>query len=87
MIRFTRKYSSPFRRLDACGWKQQGYTFVPISSSCPRYGCYTEWFLKTGSWKHERRTSEEWTSWAQHGAKSKAVLQHRDPELRKNVGH
>ena len=35
-------------------------------------------FLKTGSWKHERRTSEQWTTWAQLGAQSKAVVNHPD---------
>ena len=62
------------------GWKQQGW--FPLRSNLflavQDTDATLNGFLKTGSWKHERRTSEEWTSWAQHGAKSKAVLQHPD---------
>jgi radical SAM superfamily enzyme with C-terminal helix-hairpin-helix motif len=35
-------------------------------------------FLNKGTWKHERRNAEEWTTWAQLGAKSKAVTEHPD---------
>ncbi|MEC7254108.1 MAG: radical SAM protein [Candidatus Thermoplasmatota archaeon] len=62
------------------GWKQQGW--LPLRSNLflavQDTDATLNGFLKTGSWKHERRTSEEWKSWAQHGAKSKAVLQHPD---------
>jgi len=62
------------------GWKQQGW--LPLRSNLflavQDTDATLNGFLKTGSWKHERRTSEEWTSWAQYGAKSKAVLQHPD---------
>jgi len=62
------------------GWKQQGW--FPLRSNLflavQDTDATLNGFLKTGSWKHERRTSEEWTSWAQHGAQSKAVLQHPD---------
>ena len=62
------------------GWKQQGW--LPLRSNLflavQDTDATLNGFLKTGSWKHERRSSEQWTSWAQYGAKSKAVLQHPD---------
>ena len=35
-------------------------------------------FLVNGEWKHQRRSSEEWTQWAQSGAASSAVTSHPD---------
>ena len=35
-------------------------------------------FLERGEWKHQRRTPEQWTKWAQAGAASKAVTDHPD---------
>ncbi|MGB1365027.1 MAG: radical SAM protein [Candidatus Poseidoniaceae archaeon] len=62
------------------GWKQQGW--IPLRSNLflavQDTDATLNGFLKTGSWKHERRTSEQWTAWAHFGAQSKAVLQHPD---------
>ena len=35
-------------------------------------------FLRRNEWKHQRRTAEQWTDWAQTGAKSKAVTKNPD---------
>ena len=35
-------------------------------------------FLEQGEWKHQRRTAEQWTAWAQAGAASRAVSDHPD---------
>ncbi|MGB1792573.1 MAG: radical SAM protein [Candidatus Poseidoniaceae archaeon] len=62
------------------GWKQQGWMplrpnlFLAVQDT----DATLNGFLKTGSWKHERRTSEQWTTWAQLGAQSKAVVNHPD---------
>ena len=62
------------------GWKQQGWMplrpnlFLAVQDT----DATLNGFLKTGSWKHERRTSEQWTTWAQLGAQSKAVVHHPD---------
>ena len=62
------------------GWKQQGWTplrknlFLAVQDTDATL--YT--YLKTGTWKHTRRTAEQWTLWAQAGAKSKAVTDHPD---------
>ena len=70
------------------GWKQQGW--LPLRSNLflavQDTDATLNGFLKTGSWKHERRTSEQWTSWAQHGANSKAVLEHPDLGTEKTKG-
>ena len=70
------------------GWKQQGW--LPLRSNLflavQDTDATLNGFLKTSSWKHERRTSEQWTSWAQHGAKSKAVLQHPDLGTKEKPG-
>ena len=62
------------------GWKQQGWMplrpnlFLAVQDT----DATLNGFLKTGSWKHERRTSEQWTTWAQLGAQSRAVVNHPD---------
>ena len=62
------------------GWKQHGWTplrknlFLAVQDTDATL--YT--YLKTGTWKHTRRTAEQWTLWAQAGAKSKAVTDHPD---------
>tara|TARA_B100001769_G_scaffold209368_1_gene168799 strand:- start:2088 stop:3446 length:1359 start_codon:yes stop_codon:yes gene_type:complete len=38
------------------------------------------YFLSNNEWKHKRRTAEQWTAWAQAGARSKAVTQNPDLE-------
>jgi len=62
------------------GWKQQGW--LPLRSNLflavQDTDATLHGFLKNGTWKHERRTSEQWTLWAHSGAESKAVLQHPD---------
>ena len=35
-------------------------------------------FLRTGTWKHKRRTPDQWKKWALKGASSKAVSDHPD---------
>lgn len=35
-------------------------------------------FISTGAWKHSKRTQEQWSLWAHHGSKSKAVTDHPD---------
>ena len=62
------------------GWKQQGW--LPLRSNLflavQDTDATLNGFLKNGAWKHERRTSEQWTKWAHLGAQSKAVVQHPD---------
>jgi radical SAM superfamily enzyme with C-terminal helix-hairpin-helix motif len=62
------------------GWKQQGW--LPLRSNLflavQDTDATLHGFLNTGTWKHQRRTSEQWTTWAHLGAQSKAVLQHPD---------
>ena len=62
------------------GWKQQGW--LPLRSNLflavQDTDATLHGFLNTGTWKHKRRTSEQWTTWAHFGAQSKAVLQHPD---------
>ena len=62
------------------GWKQQGWTplrpnlFLAVQDT----DATLHHFLEKGEWKHQRRTAEQWTAWAQAGAGSKAVTQHPD---------
>ena len=35
-------------------------------------------FISTGTWKHSKRTKEQWSLWAHHGSISKAVTDHPD---------
>lgn len=62
------------------GWKQQGW--LPLRSNLflavQDTDATLNGFLNKGTWKHERRNAEEWTTWAQLGAKSKAVTEHPD---------
>ncbi len=62
------------------GWKQQGW--LPLRSNLflavQDTDATLNTFLETGKWKHTRRTADEWTSWAHHGAQSKAITQHPD---------
>ena len=62
------------------GWKQQGW--FPLRSNLflavQDTDATLNQFLKNGTWKHERRNAEEWTTWAQLGATSKAVTHHPD---------
>ena len=70
------------------GWKQQGW--LPLRSnlflSVQDTDATLHQFLNTGAWKHERRTSEEWTTWAHLGAQSKAVVQHPDLGMEQKKG-
>ena len=62
------------------GWKQQGWTplrpnlFLAVQDT----DATLHHFLHNGAWKHQRRTAEQWTAWAQAGASSKAVTDHPD---------
>ncbi|MED6318999.1 MAG: radical SAM protein, partial [Candidatus Thermoplasmatota archaeon] len=62
------------------GWKQQGWTplrpnlFLAVQDT----DATLHHFLERGEWKHQRRTAEQWTAWAQAGAASKAVSDHPD---------
>ena len=62
------------------GWKQQGWTplrsnlFLAVQDT----DATLHHFLEQGEWKHQRRTAEQWTAWAQAGAASKAVTHHPD---------
>ena len=62
------------------GWKQQGW--LPLRSNLflavQDTDATLNGFLNKGTWKHERRNAEEWTTWAQLGAESKAVTEHPD---------
>ncbi len=62
------------------GWKQQGWTplrpnlFLAVQDT----DATLHHFLERGEWKHQRRTAEQWTAWAQAGANSLAVRTHPD---------
>ena len=62
------------------GWRQQGWNplrpnlFLAVQDT----DATLDGFFATGSWKHARRTAEQWTSWAHAGATSKAVSHHPD---------
>jgi radical SAM superfamily enzyme with C-terminal helix-hairpin-helix motif len=62
------------------GWRQQGWQplrrnlFLCVQDTDATLHHY----LKVGEWKHQRRTSEQWTTWAHLGATSKAVTHHPD---------
>ena len=70
------------------GWKQQGWTplrsnlFLAVQDT----DATLHHFLNSGEWKHQRRTAEQWTAWAQAGASSKAVHQHPDLGTQDNPG-
>ena len=70
------------------GWKQQGW--LPFRSNLflavQDTDATLNGFLKKGIWKHARRTAEQWSLWAQSGAKSKAVTQHPDLGTEENQG-
>ena len=70
------------------GWKQQGW--LPLRSNLflavQDTDATLNQFLKNGTWKHERRNAEEWTTWAQLGATSKAVTHHPDLETDEKKG-
>ena len=58
------------------GWKQQGW--LPLRSNLflavQDTDATLHGFLNTGTWKHERRTSEQWTTWAHSGAQSLSLI-------------
>ena len=70
------------------GWKQQGWTplrpnlFLALQDT----DATLHHFLERGEWKHQRRTPEQWTKWAQAGAASKAVADHPDLETEHRAG-
>ena len=62
------------------GWRQQGWSplrhnlFLALQDT----DATLEYFLNNSEWKHQRRTADQWTAWAQSGAKSKAVTDNPD---------
>lgn len=62
------------------GWRQQGWNplrpnlFLAVQDT----DATLNHFLQHGEWKHQRRTAEQWTQWAQAGASSLAVSTHPD---------
>ena len=56
------------------GWKQQGW--LPLRSNLflavQDTDATLNGFLRIGTWKHERRTAEQWSSWAHLGAKKQS---------------
>ncbi len=62
------------------GWRQQGWQpmrknlFLCVQDT----DATLNHFLSTGSFKHQRRSAEQWTEWAAFGAASKAVTNHPD---------
>ena len=70
------------------GWKQQGWTplrpnlFLAVQDT----DATLHHFLQCGEWKHQRRTADQWTAWAQVGAASKAVTDHPDLGTERQAG-
>ena len=62
------------------GWRHQGWSplqanlFLALQDTDATLNFY----LENNTWKHKRRNAEQWTGWAQHGAKSKAVSSNPD---------
>jgi len=62
------------------GWRQQGWNplqtnlFLALQDT----DATLNYYLENNSWKHQRRSPEQWTIWARHGAKSKSVTQNPD---------
>ena len=63
------------------GWRHQGWSplrqnlFLALQDT----DATLENYLKNNEWKHQRRTQEQWTNWAQAGASSQAVV--RNPDI------
>lgn len=61
-------------------WRQSGWTplrknmFMAVQDT----DATLDHFLRTGVWKHKRRSPEQWKKWALNGAASKAVTEHPD---------
>jgi len=62
------------------GWKQQGWSPLRqnLFLSLQDTDATLEYFLAQKEWKHKKRTAEQWTEWAHHGARSKAVSMNPD---------
>ena len=62
------------------GWRHQGWSplrrnlFLALQDT----DATLSYFLANNEWKHQRRTSEQWTAWAHAGARSKAVTHNPD---------
>lgn len=62
------------------GWRHQGWSplrrnlFLALQDT----DATLAYFLENQQWKHQRRTAEQWTTWAQNGARSKAVTKNPD---------
>ena len=62
------------------GWRQQGWTPLRPSLFLAHHDldATLDLFLRDGSFKHARRTAEQWHRWALAGASSKAITTHPD---------
>ena len=62
------------------GWRHQGWSplrrnlFLALQDT----DATLSYFLSNNEWKHQRRSAEQWTAWAQAGARSKAVSHNPD---------
>ena len=62
------------------GWRHQGWSplrrnlFLALQDT----DATLAYFLSKDEWRHQRRTAEQWTTWAHAGARSKAVTQNPD---------
>ena len=70
------------------GWRHQGWNPLRknLFLSLRDTDATLHHFLQHGKWKHCRRTAEQWTVWAQAGAKSNAVKFHPDLGTEENPG-
>ena len=70
------------------GWRHQGWNPLRknLFLSLQDTDATLDYFLQHGTWKHCRRTAEQWTKWAHAGAKSQAVRFHPDLGDEQNPG-
>ena len=70
------------------GWRHQGWNPLRknLFLSLQDTDATLDYFLQHGTWKHCRRTAEQWTKWAHAGAKSHAVRFHPDLGDEQNPG-
>ncbi len=63
-------------------WRYDGWTPLRSSLFCTVQDtdASLHHFLSTGQWENRKRTPEQWSEWALHGASSKAVTNHPDLE-------
>ena len=63
-------------------WRYDGWTPLRSSLFCTVQDtdASLHHYLSTGQWENRKRTPEQWSEWALHGASSKAVTHHPDLE-------